>query len=384
MGFFTGRVTGCRYRVTGRSLSTFHQDHVEKLADHMIGKQRIMAADGNQIGWIAGDHILDTRFELAKNIVHDTLQFALRIDQQKIPADLLRAYTMVELEGLAAGNPSGLPSARQRREARMLAKERLEKEAKDGRYLRRKAIPLLWDAPSGELIVATTAASALDRLHSLFKQTFARGLEPLGAGRQAFLFAEAANRTRGVDDAAPTVFVPGQSPSVAWAQEENNRDFLGNEFLLWLWFLVENESDTIALTDGSEVAVMLARTLVLECPRGETGRESISSDGPAKLPEALRAIQAGKLPRKAGLTLVRHDQQYEFTLHAESLAVTSARLPAPEGEEERARQEERVTLLRSLLETLDLLYVAFLERRLGDAWGKETARIKKWLASRGA
>ena len=66
---------------------------------------------------------------------------------------------------------------------------------------------------------------------------------------------------------------------------------------------------------------MLARTLTLECPRGQTGSESITSDGPTRLPEARRAIQAGKLPRKAGLTLVRHEQQYELTLQAETLAV---------------------------------------------------------------
>jgi hypothetical protein len=149
---------------------------------------------------------------------------------------------------------------------------------------------------------------------------------------------------------------------------------------LWLWHHLHNESETIKLGDGSEVTAMLARTLVLECPRGQTGRESISSEGPAKLPEALRAIQAGKLPRKAGLTLVRHDNQYELTLHAETLAVTGARLPPPEADDDRARQEERVTQLRNLLETLDLLYAAFLQRRLGDAWTKETARMKKWLA----
>ena len=34
-----------RYRVTGRSLSTFHPEHVEKLANHAIGKQRIATAD---------------------------------------------------------------------------------------------------------------------------------------------------------------------------------------------------------------------------------------------------------------------------------------------------------------------------------------------------
>jgi hypothetical protein len=124
---------------------------------------------------------------------------------------------------------------------------------------------------------------------------------------------------------------------------------------------------------------MISRTLQLECPRGQTGRESISSDGPSKLPEAHRALQAGKLPRKMGLTIVRHDAPYELTLHAETLAIGGAKLPPPEAEDERARLEERVTRLRDMLETLDLLFAAFIQQRLGDAWTKESAKIKKWL-----
>ena len=161
--------------------------------------------------------------------------------------------------------------------------------------------------------------------------------------------------------------------------DENSRDFLGNEYLLWLWYMLDSDSDTIRLGDGSEAAVMLTRTLMLECPRGQTGRQSITSDGPTHLPEARRAIQAGKLPRKVGLTVARHDQQYELTLQAETLAVSGARLPAPEAGDDRGRLEERVTQLRHLLETLDLLYDAFSQRRAGDAWPKELAKIQKWL-----
>src|SRR5207248_8303632 len=129
--------------------------------------------------------------------------------------------------------------------------------------------------------------------------------------------------------------------------------------------LLDSESDTVTLSDQSDATVMLARSLVLECPRGQTGRESITSEGPAKLPEALRAIQAGKLPRKAGLTLVRHDHQYELTLQAETLAITGAKLPPAEADDERAQREERVTQLRHLLATLGLLYDAFGHRRCG-------------------
>jgi hypothetical protein len=380
MGFLTGRVTCMRFRVSGRPPRNFDNEILDRLAENAIGKQRVMAGDGSQTGWIAGDHILDTMFDLAKNVVNDALHVNMRVDEIKMPSDLLRAYYQVELSALAATNPSGFASGKQKRQAREYAKDRLENEAKDGRYLRRKAIPVMWDAPSNELLVGTTSVTALDRLVTLFHHTFERKFELLGAGKQAFAQAEATNRARAVDDARLTGFTPGgQVSETAWMPDETNRDFLGNEFLLWLWYWLENESDTIKLTDNSEVTAMIARSLALECPRGQSGRESISSDGPSKLPEAHRAIQAGKLPRKMGLTLVRHDTQYEFAIQAETLAISSARLPPVEGEEDRARLEERVTQVRNLLETMDLLYAAFLDHRLSDNWVKETAKIKKWL-----
>src|SRR3569623_965827 len=112
------------------------------------------------------------------------------------------------------------------------------------------------------------------------------------------------------------------------------------------------------LTDDSDGTIMLPRALTLECPRGQTGHETSSHEGPTRLPEARRAIQSGKLPRKAGLTLVRHDRQYELAVHAEPLAVGGAKRPPP-GEDvtdARAKLYERAYQIRGLVETLDLLY----------------------------
>ena len=126
---------------------------------------------------------------------------------------------------------------------------------------------------------------------------------------------------------------------------------------------------------------MLARTLTLECPRGQTGHETISSEGPARLPEARRAIQSGKLPRKVGLTLVRHAEQYELTLHAETLAVAGAKMPAPDEAitDPRAKLDERANQIRNLIETLDLLYDAFGQKRFGAEWETELTGMQKWL-----
>jgi hypothetical protein len=177
------------------------------------------------------------------------------------------------------------------------------------------------------------------------------------------------------------VFLPGTgSAEVGWVSEPGSLSYLGNEFLLWLWFALEIEGEAVSLADGSEVTVMLFKTLLLECPRGQWGSETIRSADPTKLPEARRAIQAGKLPRQAGLILVRHDQQYELTLQAETLAVSGAKLPQVEDGEERVQLEDRAGQLRHLIETLDLLYGAFLRRRLGTGWAKELERMQGWLS----
>jgi hypothetical protein len=379
MAFFSGRVTFTRFRVLGRSPRMFGPEHLKRLVGHAAGKSRLVTTDGSDLGWTAGDHVLDTNFDLEKNTVEDSLHFALRVDSQKFPADLQRAYFQIELEALAKSNPSGIPSGRQKREAREAARRRLEDEARDGRFLRRQTVPVLWDARAKELLAGTTSAAVFDRLHTLFELTFGQSFEPLSAGPLAFRLAEPHRQTRGVDDASPSAFAAGATGEVAWIADEADRDFLGNEFLLWLWYLLEEESDTLRLGDGSDAALMLTRSFVLECPRGRTGRQSLTSDTPTRLPEARRAAQSGKLPRKAGLTLARHDQQYDLTVHAETLAVASARLPAPEAVEGRARLEERVGQLRHLLETLDLIYDAFVRRRASAEWQKELAKVQKWL-----
>ena len=383
MGFFAGRVTFLRFKVIGPNPRLFTEEHLARLQNHQAGRQRLAAADGVEVGWAAGDHVLDTDFQLAKNIVNDTLHFDLRIDADRLPGDLLRAYYAVELKALAADNPSGLPSGRQKREAREAARERLETEAKDGRFRKRTCIPVLWDAASNEVLFGATSLTHVERMATLFRQTFGHGLEAMTAGRRAYHLAELHRRTRGVDDASPSAFVPGaSSPEVAWIADEASRDFLGNEFLLWLWFHTEVESDAVKLADDSEATVLLARTLALECPRGQTGRETIAHDGPTRLPEAKRAVQAGKLPRRAGLTLVRHDRQYELTLHAETLAAAGVKLPPPPDDvtEARARLEARADELRSFVETLDLLYDAFGRVRFGAEWAGVLPRMQRWLA----
>jgi hypothetical protein len=292
-------------------------------------------ADGIVTGWAGGDHVLDLTIDREKNLINDAAHLAIRIDSDKIPGAILKAYTQIEIDARARLNPSGIATKAQREEAKEAAKERAKAEAADGRYRRHNHYPVLWDGQTQTLYAGSTSASVLERLQALFRETFDRPLEPITAG----------NLARGLTPGDPTdpdrepaifgsgpIALAGQpdgvASSVAWSGDDpTSLDYLGNEFLVWIWHVLQNDGETVKLSDGSEVTVMLAKTLTLDCPRGETGRDQLTDDAPTRLPEAFRALQAGKLPRKAGMILVRHGAQYELTLQAETLAVSGAALP---------------------------------------------------------
>jgi hypothetical protein len=63
------------------------------------------------------------------------------------------------------------------------------------------------------------------------------------------------------------------------------------------------------------------------------------------------------------------------------LALGGAKLPPTEAGGERVRLEDRVSQLRHLIQTIDLLYDSFLRRRLQADWQKEQGRMQQWLPS---
>ncbi len=385
MGFLNGRVTYVRFRVAGDSPLPFGDETFEALNAHLIGRHGTGDPnDGITFGWAGGDHVLDVTLDPSKNIINDALHLSMRVDTDKIPGDLLKAYTRIETDARAQLNSSGYPTKAQRQEAKEAARARAETEAADGRFRRRKHYPVLWDGQSNILYAGTASLSILDRLQALFRETFDRTLEPLTAGTLAYNQAEARGLGRAVEDHGPAAFL-GETPAyafMAWTgADASSRDFWGNEYLLWLWHILQHDGDTIALPDGSEATVMVAKTLTLDCPRGDTGRDTLANEGPTRLPEAFRALQSGKLPRKAGLIVVRHGIQYELTLQAESLAVSGASLPKAEGTKGPEAQAARIDALRHLVETLDLLYNAYGHRRIGPNWANDLGRIRNWLTA---
>jgi hypothetical protein len=370
-----------QFRIDGPELHGFGPEQIEILEKFAIGQLESSSSDGVDLGFLAGGHLFDVKFDLEKNIINDALHCALRIDTNKIPAALRKAWLQMELSVLAAENTSGRPTKAQRQQAQEAVDARCEEELKSLKYRRMQQFPVLWDRQAGIFYCGSSSPAAGEQCTALFEQAFGLTLERVTSGKLAEQWADEAKRQEALAETVPSVFQEQNGKGeIAWlTNEPDNFDFLGNEFLLWLWWHLQTESDTLALADGSEVTAMLARTLTLECPRGESGKETITAESPVQLPEARQAIRSGKLPRKSGLILVRNGEQYEFVLQAETFAIGGAKIQLDESGVGRGRQEDRIEGVRHLSETLALLFGAFCERRIGKAWSRELEQIRRWL-----
>lgn len=169
MGFFKGRASFLRLTPGDAAFSEFTQDHLDMLTAYATPRE---TAAATHYTWGGGDHSRDSTFSLEKNVVGGALSFDLVVITDRPPPELLQSYYAIELKALSASNPSGFASAKQKREARERARERIEDEARDGRFRRRKCIPIIWDLEHGEILYGATSLAHLGAFTGLFLATF--------------------------------------------------------------------------------------------------------------------------------------------------------------------------------------------------------------------
>ncbi len=382
MGFLSGSTTFSRFRISNDQTGEFGDEHLNTLAEHVIGSAATDLSESAAMGFTGGAHLLDTQFDAAKNIIGEALHFGIRTDSIAVPGPIKKAWMKIELTGILGDNVGGRPSKAQREEAQAAVDARCAAEAKKGKFLRMTETSVLWDATTETLFLSSNSEKSNEACLDLITRAFGLEFSPVTSGKLATEFAETAKRNSELFGISPTLFLPdtGSSEIVWWNGMNDNFDYLGNEFLLWLWFRWDTGNDTITLSDESEVTGMFARSLSLDCPRAEHGKESISSESPVALPEAAMAIRMGKLPRKAGLMLIRNNEQYDLTLQAETFGVGAGRISHPgTGSTEIRDQLDRLESIRQMSDTIDFLFEAFCEKRIGKSWLAESKKITEWL-----
>jgi hypothetical protein len=163
----------------------------------------------------------------------------------------------------------------------------------------------------------------------------------------------------------------------------NRFKFLGEEFLTWLWFVIDQDPTVLRKADPDLTSLEIGNRIVLE-KRDKKALERITIKGEnAGLEEAMLALQKGALVAEINLIYRSAQQKWQFTLKGESLNLSSMKTPkiaAPESPEDmESAVLEKIFLYDKILQFLEKLYKTFIKYRLSDRWLKRDVNlIKKW------
>jgi hypothetical protein len=166
----------------------------------------------------------------------------------------------------------------------------------------------------------------------------------------------------------------------------NRYQFLGEEFLTWLWYVIEKDQDLIKNFDKDFVALEIGNRMVFENRRKESGeRITIKGDG-ASLEEGILTLKKGALVTELNVVYKSVELTWQFTLKGESLNVSSLNLPStdvPESDEDlEGFVLEKIFLHDKILNLLENIFTHFVKLRLSNRWqNKMVPNIRNWIQS---
>ena len=160
-----------------------------------------------------------------------------------------------------------------------------------------------------------------------------------------------------------------------------NTSFLGREFLTWLWFKSDTQEGLMTLEDGGPAAeVWFTDNITLSGAGDGAERVTVRAEDPSLSPEARMALKQGKKVEKAYVRIVRGQREWATNVAAESLALSSIKIPALLTREEDDKLRERLALLDELDAMVTSLFKGFLAVR-GDrpTWEPELDALRAWV-----
>jgi hypothetical protein len=353
MGLLKGNFTFARFHVEGQLPQAFLNFINSRIKANSF-TDKFKSTEEKRLGWVSLTDVLDTDFKNADYALGDYLIFSLRIDRKLISPKLMKIKLLEEERRFLA--QSGNDRVNKSMSVAIKDKVKLELLAKQD------AIPsfydVCWSISKNTIYFSSLTDKVADDFVDLFKKTFSLNLRR---------------------------FLPQDNKLIpAESETQETASLIGREFLTWLWFKSEERNGRIVLPNKEEVELHFLKRIVLEAGEGEYSQGVVCHGIHAELIEGKEAIRQGKKVKEAGIKLTHDNNEWEFTLKADSFHFQSLRMPAPDWQEKQEDPSgsllERIYLIENAIKTIDSLYESFLQIRFSPQWKeKETKLLAKWL-----
>jgi len=163
--------------------------------------------------------------------------------------------------------------------------------------------------------------------------------------------------------------------------------FLGQEFLAWLWYKSEERGGSVEVPGRGDVQVVFEKHMLLEYGEGEAHEKVICRGLLTELKEARAGLALAKKPEQARIRLAWSEHEFSLTLTAATFEFRNIRLPKTAGaNEDDGRAEslegrilERIALIEQLTRLVDDLFRMFINIRASTLWSEELVKIRAWI-----
>ena len=166
----------------------------------------------------------------------------------------------------------------------------------------------------------------------------------------------------------------------------NRYRFIGDEFLTWLWFVIENDQEQLKKADKDLFVLEVGNRLVLENRRRDSLERITIKGDEAGLEEALLALQKGAMVTEINLVYRQADKRWQFNLKGESLNISSFKIPEIARPETREDIEgyvlEKIYLYDRVVQFLQNVFQMFIGLRVSNSWDQSVVpNIRQWFKS---
>lgn len=164
----------------------------------------------------------------------------------------------------------------------------------------------------------------------------------------------------------------------------NRYQFVGNEFLTWLWFMIDSHPHDLNAVDAEMTSLNVGNRIVLENALNDASEIITIKGDDAGLEEGLLSLRKGATVVELNLIYKALNQEWQFTLKGENLSFYGLKVPQTgpieTGDEIDGMILEKAYLYEKAVTLVNHLFNFFLKQRCSVQWRQATVpEIKKWI-----
>lgn len=317
-------------------------------------------------GWVSGRFLLDTAINADTCKCGPFIHICLRQAERKIPGSLLNAECrLAELAQMAAQKADRL-SRKQLKEIKAEVREKLLPNMPPSL----SGVYCVFDPVSNLMYTTACSTRQLDILGGFLVK--ALGFEPIPLTPDALALTWYETDPAGI---------PAVNISPELRDDDGATGQLGENFLTWLWYFMEEHNGQIPPTKLGDFGLLIDGPLTFVAEGCGAFESSLRKGTPTNSAEARAAMMVGKKLRSARLVLARgKGEEWSCTLDAGQFTFKGLKLPEGDSMEMEDIFNERMANLDIFRQVIFELFHLYLTVAANPAKREEYQRqAKEWV-----